>query len=183
VTTKRQVAEELSARILAPLFRYVADLRGADALLAVLDQAGVPARARDARSWLTHAEFEAALAAVRAALADEDEFRAACAYEVERSYGPLVLLLRAVSVESVYKLMARTIRVVSRVSSFEVADLGGSQIWLRYTSPLRESRLMCLSRIAQIARLPTVSGHPVARVEERQCIARGDPCCEYLVRW
>jgi hypothetical protein len=42
---------------------------------------------------------------------------------------------------------------------------------------------MCLSRMAQLASTPTVHGFPPAVAEERQCIARGDPCCEYVLSW
>ena len=174
---------ELSARILAPLFGYVAERRGEALLAAALSDAGAPLRARKREAWLTHAEFEASLAAVRACVADEAEFLAACAHDLERSYGVFAVVARALTVPLVYRILARTLHAFSRVSAFEYADLGGSRVWLRYTSSLRESRLMCLSRIAQLSSAPTVSGLPAATIEERQCIGRGDACCEYLVRW
>lgn len=174
---------DFSARILAPVFRYVADRHGEDAVSALLGRAGLRASAREVGTWLTHAELEAALAAIRASLADDDEFRAACRHRVVSAYSPLSFVLKAASVASVYKLMARTIRLVSRVSTYEVADLGESRVWLRYTSPHRESRLMCLSRIAQITCLPELAGKPPAHLEERRCLSRGDPCCEYVMRW
>ncbi|HUL57628.1 MAG TPA: hypothetical protein VLU43_00045 [Anaeromyxobacteraceae bacterium] len=181
--TRTKPRGELSARILAPLFRYVAERRGEAVLAESLARAGAPARARSRLAWLTHAEFEASLAAVRACVADEAEFLVACGHDLGRSYGAFALVARAFSVALVYRILARTLHVFSRVSAFEYADLGGSRVWLRYTSPLRESRLMCLSRIAQLSLAPTVSGLPAATVEERQCIGRGDPCCEYVIRW
>jgi hypothetical protein len=179
-----EAAGVLSARIMAPALRYVEEQHGARALDALLGAAGVPAtRARDPHVWLTHAEFEALATAVRGALGSDAEFLRACAHRMKEAYDPLFQVTRANTVRDVYRLMARTFYVVTRISQMESADLSGARMWLRYTSPLPESRLMCLSRIAQLACGPTIFGLGAAQIEERQCLARGAGCCEYVVRW
>jgi hypothetical protein len=172
-----------SARILVPLFAYLSQTRGEAAVSAVVEQPGVGRRVLDRYAWLTHPEFEAALGAARAALEDDDEFQLACRHELGRSYGPIAFVVRAISVVGVYKLLARTSQLVTRASRFEITDVGESRVWMRYTSPFRESRLMCLSRTAQLTRVPALFGHPAAEVEERRCLARGDRSCEYVIRW
>lgn len=173
---ERQV---LSARILSPLLRYVDDTQGAAALERAIAHAP---RAAARSAWLTHAEFEAALAGVRATLESDDEFLAGCAHRLAESYGPIALVLRAMSVETYYKLLARTLWLVARASTFEIASLGDRSTLLRYVSPLPESRLMCLSRIAQLTRGPAEFGLPPVTIAEQLCIARGDRCCKYLIR-
>jgi hypothetical protein len=169
-----------SARILSPLHRYVTDTRGPDAAA----RAFAPAPRAAARSaWLSHAEFEAALAGVRAALDSDEEFLAACAHRLLDSYGPIALVLRALSIETYFRLLARTMWLVARESTYEIAVLGDRRVLLRYRSPLPESRLMCLSRVAQLGRGPTEFGLPAVTVEEQTCIARGDRTCKYLIRW
>jgi hypothetical protein len=170
----------LSARILVPLCRYVKETRGIPALSRAL--AATP-RAAARNAWLTHSEFETALTDVRAILESDDEFLAACAHRLVHSYGPIAYVLRALSLETYYKLLARTVWVVARASTYDVAVVGERRVLLRYRSQLRESRLMCLSRVAQLTRGPREFGLPPVTIEERACIARGDRSCDYLIHW
>ncbi|MGI5861198.1 MAG: ATP-binding protein [Myxococcales bacterium] len=73
--------------------------------------------------------------------------------------------------------------VVSRAGRCEIVSSARSSLAMRYTTTRAESRLMCLSRRAQISSMPTTFGLAPVSLEETQCVARGNPCCEYHLRW
>jgi signal transduction histidine kinase len=175
---------DYSARILAPLLSYATNTYGEEAVaVEIASRGGDLAAARDTGRWLTHAEFEAAIGGVRSLCSDDSEFVRACSHQLRKAYGVFVFLVRATSNATIYRLMARTTSLVSRVSRYEVVSGGAASVGLRYVSERPESREMCLSRQAQLAGTPVACGLPQAQVEERACISRGDAACEYVVRW
>jgi signal transduction histidine kinase len=137
-----------------------------------------------AAAWITHAQFERLLAAARSLMGSDEEFLRACAHEMVKMYGPILLVLRCMSVRGTYEMMAKTVHLASRISTYEALHGTRTSIRLRYRSERAESRLMCMSRQGQLCSLPTIFwGMAAARLEESSCIARGDDCCEYNLRW
>jgi signal transduction histidine kinase len=178
-------AGDLNLRILQPLFRYVRQNFGPEAVEQLAVNGGVPAELLDrSAAWITHPQFEKVLLAARALLPSDQEFMRACAHDIVRMYGPLVLVLRCMSVRGTYEMMAKTVHLASRISKYEALQGTRTSVRLRYTSTRDESRLMCLSRQAQLRTMPQIYwGMAPARVEETACISRGDSCCEYHLRW
>jgi signal transduction histidine kinase len=178
-------ASELAATLLTPLARYAADELPAGTLEAICARAGLePAALLESHgAWVSHEQFEAVLAGVRERLPDDDAFMRACAYRLEEGYGPLRFLLWATSPGLVFEVATRTMHVVSAVSRYEVLASTRTTLRCRYTTSRPESRLMCLARQAAGAALPTLWGLPHAEYRESSCVARGDPCCEYEIRW
>lgn len=176
---------ELNTRILICPLAYVRDHFGQGRLETVLrDAGGDPKLFEPPFGWVSHALFERVLDGVRQQLRSDQEFMLACAYKLREAYGPLVLVLRMASIKRGYRMFASTSQVVSKISRFEVIDLGRGQVRIRYTSTKPESRLMCLSRIAQNQAGPTLWwGVPPPVVIEESCISRGDPECSYTLRW
>lgn len=176
--------QELNARLLGPLIQYLQDSYGQAAADRVARAGGMsPRDARGGRYWISHEEFEAVLRAGRALMRDDDEFRLACQYRLAEGYGPLRFLVRASSVSGTLSHAVRTMHLVSRISRYEVLDAQHGRFRGRYFSEKQESRLMCLSRQAQIEAFTTLWRLPKARVLEAACIARGDPYCEYEATW
>jgi len=177
------VAEaELNLRIVAPLLAYVRERRGAAAMQEIAAAAEVSAEVLGAEdAWVSHEAFERVLSAARERVASNEEFADACAHGLAEKKGPLRTLVGAVGPRDAYELGARHLRVLSHVSRIEVQSAKDGSVTLRYTSEKPESRLMCLSRLGQIANLPQIWGLPKAHVEEKRCIASGDDCCEYRV--
>ncbi|MDY0003162.1 MAG: hypothetical protein RBU30_17820, partial [Polyangia bacterium] len=176
--------EELNARLLQPLVSYTSDHYGVETARRILHRNGLrPQDLTGKRYWISLEAFEAILAGCRSLFVDDEEFRAACRYRLGESYGPLSFLVRAASVGGTLALAARTMHLVSRISRYEILETNRGQIRTRYTSDKAESRLMCLSRVAQIEAFSTLWGLPRAAVEETGCIARGDSACTYDVRW
>jgi signal transduction histidine kinase len=73
--------------------------------------------------------------------------------------------------------------LVTRISRFDFELIQPGEIRLRYRTTRRESRLMCLSRQAQVAGVPKLWGLPAAHLTEESCVAHGDDCCAYHVHF
>src|SRR5215472_1258110 len=103
---------------------------------------------------------------------------------MQKGYGPMLYVLRATSVRLMYAVLARTVGVVSKISHYELLKSNRTSATLRYTGDKPESRLMCLSRQAQLRGMPTIWwGLRAAHLEEEGCVSRGDSACVYHLRW
>jgi signal transduction histidine kinase len=176
--------EDYSTRILQPLLSYIALEKGDAAMARVASRVQLsPAELRDPRRWISLDQLEAILGTVHEIAGSEPEFRRACSYREAESYGLVGFLLRAASIRTMYALLSRTLHVVCRVGRYELVESTPTRVKLRYTSSRREGRLVCISRQAQLIVFPTVWGVSEASLTERSCVARGDPSCEYDIRW
>jgi len=176
---------DLNLAILRPLFAYLEKELGREALTEMSERTGIPEDVllRPQR-WATLEDFEAALAFARERLGSDAKFLEACAYDVVSSYGPLALVFRAATPLTSYKILARTVQFASRISTYELTAARPRSVTLRYRSTKQESRLMCLSRQAQLPTMPLIWwGLAPARLAEKSCIAHGDACCEYELHW
>ncbi len=184
-TTEGGAPGELNQRILQPLFRYIALTFGEAALDRLATDAGMSRELMERTdAWISHAQFERVIALARELLPNDQEFMRACAHDLLRMYGPVLLVLRCMSVRGAYEMMAKTTHLASKISTYEALEGTRTSIRLRYKSTRRESRLMCLSRQGQLRTVPTMYwGMAPARVAETTCIGRGDPCCEYDLSW
>lgn len=180
--TDAQRAAALNLRLARPLVQFARDRGGQEAIVAMAERAGLDVDTLERGSvWVSVAQFEALLAAGREMVASDDEFREACAYKMVDGYGPFRFLVHAAQPLAVYRQAARTFHLISRISSLEIAGTRENRVELRYTSSEPESRLLCLSRQAQMCAAPTLWGLPRARLEERGCIAHGDAACVYVL--
>ena len=178
------VRPELNLRILWSLARWVEDRFGFAALERISERAGIaPSDFDGTTRWISHQQFETVLAGARVFCADDDEFAKACIHRFAESYGPVRYMLWALSPGDICRTVASNAHMVTRVGRFETVEVGASIFHVRYFSDRSDSRLMCLSRQAQWAAGPTMWGLPAAHLTETSCIARGDSCCEYRLRW
>jgi signal transduction histidine kinase len=177
-------AAELNLRVLWSLARHVSDRYGAAALEKIARSAALSPSELDGKSrWISHEQFELFLKNARAQMVDDDELRAASAYRLREGYGPLRYLLSALSPSLMYAQATRTMPLVSTISRYEIISSAPNAMHARYLSQKPESRLMCLSRMAQVSAIPTLWGLPPAELRESSCIANGDPFCDYHLRW
>lgn len=173
---------DLNLRVLGHLVRYIVDHYGLRSLEQVATASGVPvASLQRATSWVAFEQFEGILSGARALMRDDDEFRNACAYRLAEVSGPVRLIIGALSPADAYELGARNMRLISTISAFKPERQKSGHVLIRYESSRAESRLMCLSRQAQIRELPTLWGLPPAVIVETTCISRGDAACAYKV--
>jgi signal transduction histidine kinase len=165
--------------------QFAADTLPAGTLESICVRAGLKPRSliEDHGAWVSHEQFEAVAAGIREALPDDNAFRAACAYRIDKGYGPIRFLLWAASPGTIYDLSLRTMEIVSTVSRYEMLSRGRTRVKVRYVSSRPESRLMCISRQAAGAALPTLWNLPPADLTEESCIAHGDDCCVFELRW
>ena len=176
--------DELSVKILAPLLGYVSAKFGAAGLEQLAGSAGIDAASlQRPATWVSQRQLEKVLAAARSLMRSDDEFVAACTYEMKLQWGPILWVLRTTSPGRMYEIMARTMHFVSRVSRYTVVGKDKAQIHLRFTADHPEERLICLSRQAWLRALPELWGLPKAQLTEGACISRGDDCCDYQLRW
>ena len=99
------------------------------------------------------------------------------------SWGPIAYILRATSVQRVYEFCNRTVNHVCKVGRYEKVESQRTSNVYRYYTDVPESKLICYSRQAAIRETPKIWGFPAAYLEETSCVASGDDCCEYHVRW
>jgi hypothetical protein len=176
-------APELSLRILRYLARYLSDRHTLQEIESIAASGGISlADFVSCSAWVTLEQFEALLAASRAVMPDDAAFLEACAYQAEVVPGPMRLLVPAVSPLMGYQVGVRRMHLITRISHFECKIVSSTRAHITYRTTKRESRLMCLSRQAQIRSVPRLWGVPFARVEEHSCVARGDERCLYDVR-
>ncbi|MBW2465169.1 MAG: hypothetical protein JRH11_26205, partial [Deltaproteobacteria bacterium] len=162
----------------------IVDRFGEDALTAVAAAADLsPADVRKSSKWVRYERFERLLIAARERFSDDDAFRAACGYRLDRGYGPMRLLFHAMSPGMVYQRAFKSFSTISGISSTEIVAHGRTFVRTRYRSTKKEHRLVCLSRQGQATMLPRLWGLPKARLVEHSCIAWGDDACEYEIHW
>ncbi len=176
---------DLNLRILLPLARFLIEQHGRKELARIAEIAVVNPEALDGTShWVSLNQFETLLKEVRSLVSFDEEFKNACAYDFAKHQGPARFLVGAMSPSSAYAIGGRTTQLISTIGEFEAKSLGPGLMRMTYTSRKPEStRLMCLSRQAQMQAIPTMWKLPPAHVEERSCTMRGDACCDYLLRF
>jgi signal transduction histidine kinase len=175
---------DYSLRILWSLARWIEDKKGRDELARIAAEAGVTAADFDGSThWVSHSQFESVLENARALAESDNAFVAACTYRIAESYGALRYMVWALSPQQVCDSAAKLSTMVTKAGTFEVLSSKSAAFDVRYRTTLPESRLMCLSRQAQWAAGPTMWGLPAAQLEEKGCVAYGDPYCEYHLKW
>jgi signal transduction histidine kinase len=172
---------DLNLRIVANLLHYVRDYFGNTAIQKIGRDSGVR-ELESPNHWVSLEQLEEVLRAARDLMHSDDEFITACGYQVDKVPGPVRFVIGALSPMDAYVLGARNMRLVSAISVFEPERRGYGRMFIRYRSRRSESRLMCLSRQAQIMAVPTLWKLARAQVVEESCIARGDESCAYMVR-
>ncbi|MEM6292922.1 MAG: HAMP domain-containing sensor histidine kinase [Myxococcota bacterium] len=177
--------EDLNLRILQPMFRYIRTNHGDDVLHRIVQEAGLdPSILRRSSPWISLATFEAILSGCRELVGSDKAFIKACVHDLKKVYGPMMLVIRSMTVVAGYRAMARTGHLVSKVSHYEVVESGRDSILLRYHSKHPDSHLNCLSRQAQIGHIPSLWwGIPPAKVQVNKRLCDGDAYCEYYLRW
>ena len=175
---------DVNVRVVKALAQYVEDQHGAPTLEDVAHKAGLTADdLLHGKGWIPLEQFEAVLeGAFDLVGGDEEKFQQACSYGLAQAYGPARFLLWATSPKMVLKQAARTFRFMSSFSHMEVVDEGHDWVRFRYTSSREESRLMCVSRLANAVTLPTLWGLPPAQITEYSCVGQGDASCEVRIQ-
>ena len=176
---------EMNLLIAAPVLRYLEDRHGAESLHALAEASGIDEDVlTKPRGWVSADEIERVFAKAREIVGTDPKFLEACSYRIVDSYGPLALVFRAGTVLMSYRVLAATLQFVSRISTYKLTDSTRNSVTLQYRSEKAESRLMCLSRQAQLPTIPLLFWNlPPGRLTERKCLARGDDCCEYRISW
>jgi signal transduction histidine kinase len=183
--TAEPAASDFSLRIVGSLAHWIEDVKGREALVAVAACAGISAEDFDGSTrWVSHAQLELFLAAARELAGDEETFRTALIHRFEEGYGAFRYMVWAISQERIAQLaIAMSNKVLTSVSRFDSLYASKTKFGFRYTSTRPESHLLCMSRKMAWTAAPMMRGLPPAEVVERSCIANGDACCEYHVRW
>lgn len=178
-------APEISTRVLQCPVLYLSDNFNSDVIHQVASAAGLSvADLKHPSRWISFQQFGVILQEVQAILGTEERFREACAYKINEAWGPLRYVLGAASPDTVMKLVAKTINLVSAMSHFEILKSEQSGIRLRYTTDSSdETRLICVSRQTSLVSIPTLWGLPAAQLNEEQCVAWGHDACIYDLKW
>lgn len=187
-TDQKTVSDEegdYNIKILQPLFAYIRHKYDQDMLADVVHDCGLPVSALERNSgWISHERLEHFFAAARELVESDEEFIRACSYELKKQYGPFLLILRCMTVQASYDLLAKTGHMVTRVGHFRREPGGRDSVRMVYETTCSESRLNCFSRQAALASLPALFiGMSPAKLVEHSCVAHGDDCCDYELTW
>jgi signal transduction histidine kinase len=175
---------EYNAKILLPIVRWLDVHRGEGLARSIASAASLERADLDGRNhWISQRQFETFLDLARAEMTTDEEFRAACVYRMAEGYGAMRFVLWAATPSQIYSLAVQTYKLVSTVGEPKILGLSRTELRVAFNSDRPISRLNCLIRQAQTADLPTLWGLPRATVHERSCVARGDPTCEYHLRY
>lgn len=175
---------DYSLRVLWPLARWLEEHRGAAVLDEIAAKADLTSEDFSARTkWVSHVQFEQILLAARNQMDSDEQFKNACCYRFRDNYGPLRFMIWALTPASLFDVAVKVSKMVTNVGRFETIESGNNHYTVRYTTDRPESRLVCLSRVGQWELGPTLWDLPPAQLEEHKCVARGDDCCEYHLRW
>jgi signal transduction histidine kinase len=173
---------EISTRILWCPSKFVEDHFGIDVLEELATRVGIDAKELERGSaWVRVEQASQFFDGVREIVGDEETFRQACVHRAVDAFGPLRFVLPATTPLTIMKMAAKTMRLVTSAATVEILNEQRNGIRTKYTSftPEHETRLMCISRMATSASIPTWFGLPTATVKEHACIARGDDACVY----
>jgi signal transduction histidine kinase len=178
-------APEISTRVLQCPVLYLSDHFSTDVIDHVASAAGLSlAELKHPSRWISFQQFGVILQEVHNILGTEERFREACAYKINEAWGPLRYVLGAASPDTIMKLVAKTINLVSAMSHFEILKSERSGIRLRYTTDSSdETRLICVSRQTSLISIPTLWGLPAAQLKEEKCVAWGHDACIYDLKW
>lgn len=176
---------DLNLRIVRCVVRYVGDHYGRTELERIAKASGLTLGDLDGPTkWASLEQIEAILLGARQLMPDDATFLDACGYEVDEPRGAIRLWLGALSPTMAYEIGCKNIHhLLTRISRFDLEVIRRGEIRLRYRSKRRESRLICFTRHATIAGVPKMWGLPAAHLTEESCIAHGDDCCCYYVRY
>jgi serine/threonine-protein kinase len=182
--------EELRATILKPYLLRMRDERGEAATRALLSTVGVPLAVLDDETlWLSVAATRRALAAIAVALGEDAVAHRGDWMTHPETLGAYVRLLRVASRPiDAYRYLTGNASETTRVGTFELveASRGRAQIMYRPRAEAaveQTDRLLCLARRSELEAVPRIWGLSDAGIEELKCLARGDDCCTYALRW
>jgi signal transduction histidine kinase len=157
---------------------------GREAFETVAKAAGLSIEEIDGSThWVSLEQLESFLSAAREHVPDDDAFVKACGYRFAEGYRAVRYMVWAITAQQFFEAAAKTSKLITRVSRFEILRSARNEFEVRYHSTKPESRLMCLTRHAAWMYGPTMWGMPPAELTERACLARGDAYCEYHLRW
>lgn len=177
-------AADYSLRVLLPLAKWLEEKRGVEVLEKIASKADLVRADFDAGTkWVSHVQFETLLSAARAEMDSDEELKLACSYRFRDSYGPLRYMIWAFTPASLFDVAVKVSKMVTHVGRFETVESGLNHYTVRYYTKRPESRLVCLSRLGQWELGPTLWDLPPAQLEETKCVAHGDDCCEYRLKW
>jgi signal transduction histidine kinase len=174
---------DLNLKLLRYLVHYLCDHHSSREIETIAFKGRVPvADFMACSAWVTLEQFEALLASSRELMQDDATFVEACAYKSDVVGGHLRIMAAAITPVAAYVAGCKQMPNLTQISHFKPEVLSRSRVRLTYHTTKTESRLMCLSRQAQIRKLPRLWGLPQAHVEDTLCVARGDSHCNYEVR-
>jgi eukaryotic-like serine/threonine-protein kinase len=182
--------EELRATILRPYWLRLRDERGEGAARAMLSTVGLATSALDDETaWISVGAARRAMASLGTALGEEAIAHCSPWMVHPETLGSYVQLLRVSSEPlDAYRHLTAHAAETTRVGTYHLTERGRCQIEVEYTPlpSLEEDhgdRLLCLARAAELEAIPVFWGLAPAIVTHSKCLAQGDPCCRYSVRW
>jgi diguanylate cyclase (GGDEF)-like protein len=183
-------ARETSGATTGVLLRYVRSAAGEDAVVRVLDAAGIPCTAEeleDQSRWWSYDTRIRLFAAATEVLHDPELMYKVGAAALQSGLAhSLVILIRAMgSPRQVFRQLPRAVTKFSTTSTMEILEAGATSATIRYTlhPGYDHSRLDCIYAQGLLSTVPEIFGLSPARIQHDECESDGHPACIYRLAW
>lgn len=182
---------EVHSLFLRPFLDEAHERLGAERVAALLGSLGVEeSRLRDETAWVSLALCERLFSELLAATGDPAIFdRCGRLALTPRYAGVMRTIARSVgSPATVYRAIVGSLTPrFNKVGEYHLEERGRGSLRLTYTPKPGASReasdLVCRSRAAQLAAIPTMFDLPAGEVTHARCMHEGAPACVYDIRW
>jgi len=182
--------EELRAGLLRSALLHLEEAEGPAAVDGLVTAAGLlPSELSHDSTWVSLSLARRVLVAVLAQVGPEGvQSRGRFALH-PGVLGLYVGLLRQVQTpEAAYRHLGEAASETWRVGKYFLEEESERQVVIRYAPQSglevdQSDECFCLLRQAELKAIPRIFGMPEASLEQRNCLARGDNDCRYVLRW
>jgi diguanylate cyclase (GGDEF)-like protein len=189
-TAQADAERQLCCTMTSVLLRLARDAGGEVAVTALLKRAEAKhdaAYLEDIDNWISLDEACALLQAGAAETGDPAFARRVGESTLHQHAGTqAATLLRSLgSVEAILQVVTQSGAKVSTVSEMEAVEVspGHAVIRARARGGITRRPVHCEWTAGLLSGTPILFGLPLARIEETECQARGDPHCSYALSW
>lgn len=183
---------DVNVRLVRTMYRYLVHQISPDEGRRFLATIGLDEDyLKNENNWVDYGLHNRAWAAIRAQTGDPAIGLKIGRFNISRqNLGSLWTVLRAAGylgrgTAAGYRFVPRIASQLGRSGEFAIERLERTGVRMRWTQ--REGypflRLHCEYRQGLLSAGPQMAGLPPARIEERACIAQGDPACVYEIRF
>lgn len=177
-----------STRLLHPMLRFYTERFSREELLQLVASLGTTLEElEDPKRWVS----VRLVRSFNRAMVDQTRdplitYKAGIGLADPKVLGPTFHVYRAlVTPKLAYSRLPDFTSQITKITNWEVKELADDHATMRFivAEGHVDDPLFCLNRQGALAAVPIICGLPQPRIEHPRCIHRGDPFCEYRLKW